>query len=216
LGGTFTLPAGFPTLEFWTSFDTELNWDFVFVEISEAGTDIWTTLPDSHGMTTTNTGEGCPQGWALVSLHPFLAHYMDIDCNPTGTTGTWNALTGNSGGWQKVEMDLSAYGGKTVDLYITYVSDWVTQNLGVFIDDIEISGSPLEDFEAGMGQWNAGTAPPGSLAPNNWERVPAGTLSEGPAIRTPNSVYLGFGFEAIDTAENRNTIMERVMHYFGL
>jgi hypothetical protein len=38
---------------------------------------------------------------------------------------------------------------------------------------------------------------------------------EGPAIRTPDSVYLGFGFEAIDTAANRNTLMDRVMKYLS-
>ena len=38
---------------------------------------------------------------------------------------------------------------------------------------------------------------------------------EGPAIRTANSVYLGFGFEAISTVENRNEVMERIMGYLG-
>jgi hypothetical protein len=213
LGGVFSIPAGSPSLSFWVSSDIELDWDFVFVEINEVGTDTWTTLPDLNGLTGTGTGQSCLSGW-VDQIHPFLAHYMDAACNPTGTTGAWNAQTGNSGGWQQVEMDLSAYAGKTVELYISYASDWATQGLGVFVDDIQLSGYPLEDFEAGAGLWAASTAP-GSSAFNNWVHVTGAGIPEGPAVRTPNSVYLGFGFEAIDSAANRNAVMDRVMKYLG-
>jgi hypothetical protein len=213
LGGTFTLPAGSPSLKFWVSYDTELDWDFVFVEVAPAGTDDWTTLPDENGLTSTNTGQSCLSGW-VDQIHPFLAHYMDAACNPTGSSGAWNAFTGNSGGWQQLDMDLSAYAGQTVELYISYASDWSTQGLGVFVDDIELTGYPLEDFEAGTGGWAASTAP-GSTNFNNWVRITGAGFPEGPAIRTPYSVYLGFGFEAIDTAQNRASVMDRVMQYLG-
>jgi hypothetical protein len=214
LGGTFTVPAGAPTLTFWVSYDIEFDWDYAFVEIAEAGTDSWTTLPDANGLTTQSTGDSCDAGW-VDEIHPFLAHYMDAACTPTGTTGDWNAFTSSSGGWYQVEMDLSAYAGKTVELYLSYASDWGTQGLGVFIDDIELSGYPLEDFEAGMGQWVVSPPPEGSGAFNNWERISGAGFPEGPAIRTDNSVYLGFGFEAIDTAKNRNEVMDRIMQYLG-
>jgi hypothetical protein len=214
LGGTFTVPAGAPTLKFWASYDIEFDWDYAFVEIAEAGTDSWTTLPDVNGSTTQSTGDSCTSGW-VDEIHPFLAHYMDAACTPTGTTGEWYAITGSSGGWRQVEMDLSAYAGKTVDLYISYASDWGTQGLGVFVDDIELSGYPLEDFEAGMGQWIVSPPPEGSGAFNNWARISGAGFPEGPAIRTDNSVYLGFGFEAIDTADNRNAVMDRIMKYLG-
>jgi len=213
LGATFTLPAGSPSLKFWASFDIEDYWDYAFVEISEVGSDVWTTLPDLGGLSTTDTGESCASGW-VDQIHPFLAHYMDADCNPSGTTGVWHAFTAKSGGWQQLEFDLSAYAGKTVELYISYASDWGTQNLGAFIDDIELSGYGLEDFETGMGVWETSTAP-GSEALNNWIRRTSFNLPEGPVIRTDNSVYLGFGFEAIDTADNRNTLMDRIMNYLG-
>jgi hypothetical protein len=211
LGGTFTLPAGLPHLKFWVSADTEFEWDFAFVEVAEAGTDNWTTLPDLNGLTGTNTGESCPAGW-VDAIHPFLAHYMDEDCNPTGSTGAWNAFTGNSGGWKQVDMDLSAYAGKTVELHISYASDWAVQGLGVFVDDIELAGYPLEDFEAGTGAWSASTAPD-SFSFNNWERITGAGIPEGPAISTPDSVYLGFGFEGIANAADRNAVMQRVMDY---
>lgn len=213
LGATFTLPAGSPSLTFWVSFDIEDYWDYAFVEISVVGSDVWTTLPDVGGLSTTDTGDSCTSGW-VDQIHPFLAHYMDTDCNPSGTTGDWNAFTAKSGGWQQLKFDLSAYAGKTVELYISYASDWGTQNLGAFIDDIELSGYGLEDFETGMGVWETSTAP-GSEALNNWIRRLSFNLPEGPVIRTPGTVYLGFGFEAIDNAEDRNALMDSVMNYMG-
>lgn len=213
LGATFTLPAGSPSLKFWVSFDIEDYWDYAFVEISEVGSDVWTTLPDAGGLSTTDTGDSCASGW-VDQIHPFLAHYMDADCNPSGTTGDWHAFTGKSGGWQQLEFDLSAYAGKTVELYISYASDWGTQNLGAFIDDIELSGYGLEDFETGMGLWETSTAP-GSDALNNWIRRLSFNLPEGSVIRTPETVYMGFGFEAIDNAADRNALMDNAMRYLG-
>jgi hypothetical protein len=214
LGGTFTLPAGAASLKFWVSYDIEADWDYLFVEIAEAGTGNWTTLPDLGGMTTQSTGDSCASGW-VDEIHPFLANYMDSACNPAGITGEWHAFTGKSGGWKQVEIDLSAYAGRTVELYISYASDWGTQGLGVFVDDIELAGFPLEDFEVDMGAWTVSLPPAGSGAFNNWLRITGAGFPEGPAIRTDNSVYFGFGFEAIDTADNRNAVMDRVMKYLG-
>lgn len=211
LGTTVTLPEDAAQLTFWISYDIETQWDYAFVEIREADSDQWTTLPDQNGMTTQSTGESCPEGW-VEQIHPFLAHYMDEACLPSGTTGDWYAFTGNSNGWQQVVMDLSAYAGMTVDISISYASDWSSQNLGVFVDDIEISGKDPETFENDLGVWAAGVAPD-SQAYNNWSRITAAGFPEGPAMRTADTVYLGFGFEAIDTLENRTTVMDRVMQY---
>ena len=93
-------------LRFFTSYDTEADWDYLFVEAHEVGTDTWTTLPDANGHTGTDTGLSCAAGWN--ELHPFLNHYQGADCSPTGTTGTWNAATGASAGWEEWVVDLSA------------------------------------------------------------------------------------------------------------
>lgn len=211
-GGTFMLPDHAPKLTFWISYDLEPEWDYAFVEISEVGSDIWTTLPDLKGMTTQGTGDSCADGW-VEQLHPFLANYMDAECNPTGSTGEWHGFSGSSGGWHQVEMDLSAYAGKTVELYITSASDWGTQYRGVFIDDIQVSGLPLEDFEIGTGPFSPDTAPE-SQAINNWIHMEGIDFPEGAALISPNSLYLGFGFEGIDTAANREEIMTRIMQHF--
>ena len=211
LGRTVTLPAGTPDLKFWISYDIEFDWDYAFVEIREVGSDVWTTLADKNGLSTQSTGDSCLEGW-VDQIHPFLANYMDVACNPRGATGDWYAFTGSSSGWHQVSMDLSAYAGKTVEIHISYATDWATQNLGVFVDDIEVADEPLEDFEAGMGEWTVSIAP-GSGAFNNWLRITGAGFPEGPAMRTADSVYLGFGFEAIDTSDNRTEVMDRVMQY---
>jgi hypothetical protein len=169
-------------------------------------------LPDANGLTTTNTGQSCLSGW-VENIHRFLANYMDEDCNPTGATGSWNAFTGGSNGWRQVEVDLSAYAGQTVELYISYATDSVNQGLGVFVDDIELAGDPLENFEGSTSAWMASAGPSG--AENNWVKTTRGSIPEGPAIRTSYSVYLGFGFEAIATEFERNAVMDRVMKYLG-
>jgi len=171
-------------------------------------------LPDvgPNNLTAPNTGQSCLSGW-VDQIHNFLANYMDAACNPTGATGEWHSFTGNSSGWKQVEMDLSPYAGQTVELYISYASDWAVQNLGVFVDDIELAGAPLEDFESGLGQWQVSAGPGGAF--NNWVHTTGAGIPEGPAVRTPYSVYLGFGFEAIANEADRNTVMQRTMQYLG-
>src|SRR5688500_12378534 len=120
------VPAAGGSLTFWTSYDTEAEWDHLFVEARTPGGDNWTTLPEASGHTTTAAVESCPAGW--VALHAHLAHYQTRDganaCTCTGTTGAWNAASGSSGGWQEWSSDLSAYAGESVEISIAYTSDW--------------------------------------------------------------------------------------------
>jgi hypothetical protein len=211
LGGIFTLPDDDPSLTFWTSYDIEADWDYMFVEIRPVGTEEWTTLPDENGATTDATGESCASGW-VDQIHPHLAHYMDAECNATGTIGQWNAFTGNSSGWQQVVIDLSAYAGQEVEIYIAYASDWGTQGLGVFVDDIELTGAASQDFETDMGPWEV-TSTEDNNPFNNWVRMTGAGFSEGPVVRTHNSVLMGFGFEAIEGDDTRTEVMQRVMDY---
>ncbi|MGI9335217.1 MAG: M14 family zinc carboxypeptidase, partial [Gammaproteobacteria bacterium] len=215
LGGTFMLLGGSPTLTFRASFDIETDWDYAFVEIREVGMDNWTTLPDRNGLTKQDTGDSCPAGW-VEQLHPQLASYMDADCNPTGSTGEWHALTGPSGGWKQIEIDLTDYAARTVEMYITYASDWGTQGLGMYVDDIELSGSGVQDFETDLGNWTASSSPPDADLLNNFERINGANFSDTPALRTDYSVYLGFGFEAIATADSRAEVMRRTLSYLGV
>jgi Zinc carboxypeptidase len=221
LAQTINVPAGGATMSFWTSYDTEADWDHVFVEAHTVGQDNWTTLPDLNGHTSQATGESCKAensgGWR--TLHPHLDHYQTqtgpSTCDPTGTTGTWNAASGNSGGWQQWEVDLSGFPGQQVEVSISYASDWATQGLGVFVDDIEVStGEGTTSFETGLDGWTVLGSPPGSSPnTNDFNRTTAAGFPEGPSATTADSIYFGFGFEGITDEADRNEVMDRAIEY---
>jgi hypothetical protein len=218
LSHTITVPGGGATMSFWTSYDTEPDWDFLFVEAHTVGQDNWTTLPDANGHTGTDTGQSCPAGWH--DLHPFLAHYQTFDstvpsCTATGTTGAWNAASGNSAGWQQWSVDLTAFANQNVEVSISYVSDWATQGLGVFVDDIVVStGEGTTSFETDTAGWTMPGAPAGSAANgNDFEVTDASGFPEGAVVATDDTVYAGFGFEGITDNTARNDLMGKVMDY---
>ena len=202
-------------LRFWSSYDTELDWDYLFVEAHPVGSDDWTTLPDANGHTQAGTGESCPEGWS--DLHPFITHYQGPNCEPTGTTGDWNAATGSSQGWSEWSVDLSDYAGQQVEVSISYVSDWSTQGIGVFLDDVSVlvDGSNIDadpSFEAGLGPWTASGSPEGSAANvNDWTRTQLG-FEEGAAVTTEDTVYFGFGLEGLAQGERDDLVARTMSH----
>ena len=212
------VPAGGGELTFWTSYDTEPAWDHLFVEARTAGGTDWTTLPDLNGHTTTVPGDSCLAGWR--DLHPQLDHYQTFNgttCTSAGTTGVWNAASGNSAGWVQWRINLNQYAGRTAEISIAYASDWAVQNLGVFIDDIVGPGGATTSFETGLDGWQI-TGPPAGSGPNanNWVRTDAAGFPVGATISTPDSILMGFGFEGIATQQSRNAVMGRVMgHLLG-
>ena len=46
---TVNVPAGGANMSFWTSYNTESDWDHLFVEAHTVGQDDWTTLEDLNG-----------------------------------------------------------------------------------------------------------------------------------------------------------------------
>jgi len=218
---TISVPAsGNQSLSFWTSHETEEHWDFMAVEAHTPGQDDWTTLPDANGHTTQDTGESCPAGW--FELHPFLEHYQTLNadgtCSPTGTSGSWNAASGSSNGWQQWSVDLSKWAGKDVEVSISYVSDWSTQGLGVFLDDVTLPDGTSTSFESGaLDGWTLAGPPAGSGSnANDWEVIDAGGFPVGAAITTPKSLLFGFGFEGVSSQAERNAVMDRVVdHLLG-
>jgi Zinc carboxypeptidase len=212
------VPAGGGSLSFWTSYDTEPGWDFLFVEAHTPGADDWTTLPDANGHTATATGDSCDAGWS-EELHPQLNHYVTYDsaagsCTGTGTTGAWNAASGGSSGWQEWQVDLSAWSGRTVEVSIAYASDWGTQGLGTFVDDVTLPDGSSTSFETDLGGWTVSGAPAGSAAnANDWIRTDANGFPVGAAISTPDSLLLGFGFEGVSTAAEREAVMGRALDH---
>ena len=218
LSRTVTVPAGGGELSFWTSYNTEPEWDFLFVEAHTVGQDNWTTLP-SPGDTTDDTGDSCPEGWH--ELHPFLEHYQTLNadgtCSPTGSTGTppgaWNAASGNSNGWQQWNVSLAPFAGQQIEISISYVSDWSTQGLGVFLDDVTLLGESTS-FETALEPWTVPGPPEGS-APNanDFQRITGAGFPEGAAVAMDDSVLQGYGIEGITGPTARRDVVGRTVRY---
>ncbi|HEY7122289.1 MAG TPA: hypothetical protein VH329_07000, partial [Solirubrobacterales bacterium] len=182
------------------------------------GQDNWTTLPDVNGHTTTDTGDSCAEGWH--DIHPWLERYQGADCsgsNPA-TGGAWNASSGRSDGWEPWTVDLSAYAGQQVELSISYVSDWGTQGVGAFVDDIQVSNgdgtTSFEDDADPMDGWTVPGPQPGSADnPNDWIRTGSVGFQEGAVSATDDTLYFGFGFEGISDSATRADVLGRSIHY---
>jgi hypothetical protein len=180
---TIDVPARGGRVSFWVNRDTEQNWDFFFVEAHTVGADDWTTLPDANGHTSDDTGSVCPFS---LELHPFLAHYESADeegnCSPTGTTGTWNAVSGLSDGWEQWSIDLARFAGQRIELSLSYASDDLFNFEGVEVDDVTVStGQGTTGFEADgntLDGWTVPGAPEGS-EPNANDWI-AGTSADAP------------------------------------
>ncbi|CAN7233503.1 M1 family aminopeptidase [Knoellia sp. LjRoot47] len=167
LSRVIDVPASGGQLSFFVARETEPTWDFFFVEARRVGSDVWTTLPDRNGHSNQDTGNSCPN-W--LALHPFLTHYQSDDgaggCTPTGTTGAWNAASGASDGYERWQVDLSAYAGSSVEVALSLASDESVSFNGVYVDDVVgPGGSGTTSFEADadpLDGWVVPGAPAGS------------------------------------------------------
>jgi hypothetical protein len=188
---TIDVPAGGAKLSFWVDRNTELNWDFFFVEAHTAGQNDWTTLADTRGHTNQDAGFSC-------FFHPFLAHYQhenaDGGCDPQGTTGTWNAASGDGGGYEQWVVDLTPYRNQRVEVSLSYASDTVWNFSGVFVDDVVVSGAAgSTSFENGLDGWTTPPAPEGTDPNENTWYVgtaadvpdPAGVVARRTLARQP-------------------------------
>jgi Zinc carboxypeptidase/Immune inhibitor A peptidase M6 len=208
-----------PRLQAQLSFDTEEGYDNLIVEAHPVGSDDWTTLAEAGGLTTTTPPTECEAGF-LLEEHPFLEHYLTLGdpCLATGTTGSWNAMTGSSGGWRQASFDLSQFAGQQVEVSISYVTDPFTGGVGAFIDDTRVvvggAVTEAEGFETGLGAWSVPGPPPGSPPGGGDFRRAQALLS--PAVTTADTVLFGFGVEQIGSAAERAAVLGRaVRHLLG-
>lgn len=75
---------------------------------------------------------------------------FSVNTDPNGQN-FGNGITGASGGWVELTADLSAYDGQEVMLGFRYWTDVAAVEPGFMVDDILISGYPLDDAESDAG-----------------------------------------------------------------
>jgi len=134
------------TLEFWTWYDIEEDWDYAYVEVSTDGGQTWEIL-------TTPSGTGT---------------------NPNGNSFGW-AYTGRSGGGERAEwiqerVDLSAYAGQEVLIRFEYITDDAVNRPGFVLDDVAIPEiGYFSDFEENGDGWEpAGFIRHANVLPQRW------------------------------------------------
>jgi len=120
-----------PVLSFWTWYEIEPDYDYAYVAVSDDGGQRW------HPLAGTGTTNDDPNGANLG-----------------------NGFTGRSGGgkdavWTKVEVDLSAYAGKQVQLRFEYVTDQGYNASGVALDDVEIPEIGFGAYAESDAGWTA-------------------------------------------------------------
>ena len=125
----FTGRTGPLTLDYWTWYDLEKDFDYVYLEASTDGEN-WTMLKTPSG-----TGE-----------------------DPTGANYGWgyNDHSGSGPSWIQENVDLSSYAGKKVQLRFEYITDGAVNGEGFLLDDVSIPEiSYSTDFEKDDGGWTA-------------------------------------------------------------
>jgi hypothetical protein len=202
-------------LAFKLSASLEAGYDHVMVEAHTVGQDNWTTLPEKSGKTTTTPPSECEPGGFLLSMHPFLEHYLGgAGCASDGTSGEWNTFTTSTDGWQDVAFDLAPYAGQQVELSITYMTDPGTGGIGAFVDDtkVTVDGNTTADgFEGAESSWTVGGPPEGS-PPNqgNW-KIGEKLVNAFGGVSTEDSLLLGFGLEQLSDDASRKDLIDRAL-----
>ncbi len=123
----FSDVSGPITFSYWTWYDLEDDYDYVFLEISSNGGD-WRII-----RTPSSTSE-----------------------DPSGNSYGWgyNGKSGGDGSWIQEEIDLSGYAGEVIRLRFEYITDAATYGEGLMLDSISLPEiAYFTDFETDNGGW---------------------------------------------------------------
>ena len=151
---SFTLPMDVETLNFWTWYDIEEDWDYGYVEVSDGAE--WYTLEDLNGHTVSTDHNG-PQDNPNVPAGQEPTDYF------LAGDDRWHAFTGYSGGWVEVSMDLTQFAGETIELHFRLWQDAAFTLQNMYVDDISITANGsswfTDDVENSYDTWT----------PNGWD-----------------------------------------------
>ena len=109
------------TLSAMVNYEIEVDWDYAYLVVSTDGGVNWESVETDHSTTTDPNGQNFGFG-----------------------------ITGSSGGWVPLAADLSAYTGDVL-LGFRYWTDVAAVEPGFMVDDIAITGYPLDDAESEYG-----------------------------------------------------------------
>ena len=90
--------------------------------------------------------------YAYLTVNGTAVHTnLSTNTSPNGQN-FGEGITGSSGGnWVPLTADLSAFAGQTVDIGFRYWTDGAVVEIGLMVDDIQITGQPLDDAESDFG-----------------------------------------------------------------
>jgi immune inhibitor A len=133
------------TLEFWTWYDIEDDYDYAYVEVSTDGGRKWDLLPSEDAVDTNPYGNNFGHGY-------------------TGTSGG-----GDSAVWIRERVDLTPYAGQKVLIRFEYVTDDAYNDPGLCVDDISIPELGYYDDAESDGGWTAeGFVRSTNVVPQRW------------------------------------------------
>ncbi len=117
------------TLSFWTWYDLEEDFDYVYVEASTDGGQTWAILSGRNSVTTNPNGNSFGPGF-------------------TGVSG------GGSPEWVQEEISLDAYAGQKIQVRFQYITDDAVNGPGILLDDIRVPELDYSsDAESGADGW---------------------------------------------------------------
>jgi hypothetical protein len=115
------------TMNYWTWYDLEEDYDYIFLEISTDGED-----------------------WRIIRAPSSTSE------DPSGNSYGWgyNGLSGGDGSWIQESVDLSNYAGETIQIRFEYITDAAVHGEGFLLDDVSIPEiGYFTDFEEDNGGW---------------------------------------------------------------
>ncbi|TFG69950.1 MAG: hypothetical protein E4H27_06555 [Anaerolineales bacterium] len=145
------------SLEFWSWYHIEEDWDYAYVVVGTTASGIIPTDLNSTDISWTildNTTLGCTES---------DPNYGNLGCG----------ITGQSNEWEKLSANLDAFTGQEVVLRFEYITDAAVNQAGMAIDDLTIvvDGNTVveDDAETNQEDWIAeGFVRHANVLPQEW------------------------------------------------
>jgi hypothetical protein len=119
--------SGPATFQFWTWYDLEEDYDYIFLTASTDGGETWQILKTPSG----------------------------TDEDPSGNSFGWG-YNGATNGWVEEKVDIPQFAGQKVLLRFEYVTDAAVNGEGLVLDDVSVPELNYSaDFESDDGGWQA-------------------------------------------------------------